>query len=136
MQEAFIATLLALSREEANGVVRGTRGDGDLADNKLWRYLKTQIAILREDMGSGSDEFAAEAEEEESFVPTQFGQGRRELVGADGRHQPNHSAGMPPYFVSFDVNSVGGLEAGTETMAAYGINKNRRFAETAFEYGL
>ena len=61
MKEAFVATLLAMANNRTDkGVVPGSADsndgggddDDDLDDYELWREMKKQVALLREDMGS------------------------------------------------------------------------------------
>ncbi|MCJ1384697.1 hypothetical protein MMC17_007815 [Xylographa soralifera] len=61
MKEAFVATLLVMAnnRTEVGLVPRSADnnddgGDDDLDDYELWREMKIQVAILREDMGSSN----------------------------------------------------------------------------------
>ncbi|KAL8654446.1 MAG: hypothetical protein Q9226_003434 [Calogaya cf. arnoldii] len=68
MQEAFVATLLAIALRRSDGddgeevdkseegwKHSGDDGGKDLDDYELWRELKRTIKALRDDMGSGSD---------------------------------------------------------------------------------
>ncbi|KAL8848884.1 MAG: hypothetical protein Q9221_006109 [Calogaya cf. arnoldii] len=68
MQEAFVATLLAIALRRSDGddgeevdkaeegwKHSGDDGHQDLDDYELWRELKRTIKALRDDMGSGSD---------------------------------------------------------------------------------
>ena len=49
LKEAFIATLLAIAGNRSeNGI--GDEGDGDLDKYELWREMKRQVKLLREDM--------------------------------------------------------------------------------------
>jgi transitional endoplasmic reticulum ATPase len=51
MQEAFIAALLAIATSEKDPQVNGDSGDDDgLEKNILWKEIKKQIKILREEM--------------------------------------------------------------------------------------
>ncbi|MCJ1399041.1 hypothetical protein MMC11_002243 [Xylographa trunciseda] len=59
MKEAFVATLLVMAgnRTEKGLVPRiadNDDSDDDLDDYELWREMKKQVAILREDMGSAT----------------------------------------------------------------------------------
>lgn len=54
MQEAFIATLLAIARDHADVAILlscdSDVDDDDLNNYQLWRVMKKQVKILREDM--------------------------------------------------------------------------------------
>ncbi|KAL8937008.1 MAG: hypothetical protein Q9216_004637 [Gyalolechia sp. 2 TL-2023] len=54
LQEAFVATLLAIAGHRSEDGVRGGGDDegGDLDDYELWREMKNQVKALRDDMGS------------------------------------------------------------------------------------
>ncbi|MCJ1475243.1 hypothetical protein MMC13_003905 [Lambiella insularis] len=58
MKEAFVATLLAIAGNRTEKRIEKAGGgpddddDDDLDDYELWREMKTQVAILRDDMGS------------------------------------------------------------------------------------
>ena len=67
MQEAFVATLLALARDHTASLATDTnrwgcepihvgleRSDDDLDSFVLWRVIKVQIRVLREDMDNSS----------------------------------------------------------------------------------
>jgi len=63
MQEAFIATLLAIARDSTEPTTQDTDGpkavndenDDDLNKYELWRVMKAQVKILRKDMDSSRD---------------------------------------------------------------------------------
>ncbi|KAL9027730.1 MAG: hypothetical protein Q9196_003787 [Gyalolechia fulgens] len=54
LQEAFVATLLAIAGRRSEEGVRGGGDDagGDLDDYELWREIKMQVKSLRDDMGN------------------------------------------------------------------------------------
>lgn len=54
LQEAFVATLLAIAGHRSEEGVRGGGDDegGDLDDYELWREMKNQVKALRDDMGN------------------------------------------------------------------------------------
>ncbi|KAI4176656.1 MAG: hypothetical protein LQ343_000947 [Gyalolechia ehrenbergii] len=54
LQEAFVATLLAIAGHRSEERVRGGGEDegGDLDDYELWREMKNQVKALRDDMGN------------------------------------------------------------------------------------
>ncbi|KAL8860060.1 MAG: hypothetical protein Q9178_003609 [Gyalolechia marmorata] len=60
LQEAFVATLLAIAGHRSEEMTRGGGPDdddddgGDLDAFELWREMKTQVKALREDMGNNS----------------------------------------------------------------------------------
>jgi transitional endoplasmic reticulum ATPase len=66
MNEAFVATLLAIARREDDnelddefekgGEYDRTKNDDDIEDLILWKEMKKQVRILREDMDSTSSE--------------------------------------------------------------------------------
>lgn len=58
LQELFIATLLAIVRDEAEDEAAASSDDNpddDLDDYVLWRVIKKQAKILRDDMDSGDE---------------------------------------------------------------------------------
>lgn len=54
LKEAFVATLLVIAGHRSEDCVRGGGDDegGDLDDYELWREIKNQVKLLREDMGT------------------------------------------------------------------------------------
>jgi hypothetical protein len=58
LQELFIAAMLVIARGEAESSDSEDKDDDSLDQYKLWRVLKKQAAILREDMGSGDEKSA------------------------------------------------------------------------------
>lgn len=56
LKEAFIATLLAIAGHRSEGEIRGGGDDegGDLDDYELWREMKVQVKLLRDDMDTRS----------------------------------------------------------------------------------
>ena len=66
MNEAFVATLLAIARREDDGELDDefeevgeydkNKNDDDIEDLILWKEMKRQVRILREDMDSTSSE--------------------------------------------------------------------------------
>ena len=52
LQEAFVATLLTIAHNRSEKQLRGGEDDegGDLDDYELWREMKTQVRLLKEDM--------------------------------------------------------------------------------------
>lgn len=54
LKEAFLATRLAIARNRSEDGIRGGGGGdgegGDLDDYELWREMKKQVRLLREDM--------------------------------------------------------------------------------------
>ena len=52
LKEAFVATLLAIANDKSEKQIRGREDDegGDLDDYELWREMKTQVRLLKEDM--------------------------------------------------------------------------------------
>ena len=53
LKEAFVATLLAIAGHRSESGIRGGGDDGDggdLDDYELWREMKRQVRLLREDM--------------------------------------------------------------------------------------
>lgn len=57
LKEAFVATLLVIAGHRSEDLVRGGGEDddgGDLDDYELWREMKKQVKLLRDDMGSKS----------------------------------------------------------------------------------
>lgn len=52
LQEAFVATLLAIAGRRSENSIRGGGDDegGDLDDYELWREMKKQVKALRDDM--------------------------------------------------------------------------------------
>ena len=55
LQEAFVATLLAIAGHRSEDNLRGGGDDdegGDLDDYELWREMKKQVKALRDDMGN------------------------------------------------------------------------------------
>ena len=54
LQEAFVATLLAIAGRKSEAIKRGGGGDegGDFDDYELWREMKKQVKLLRDDMGT------------------------------------------------------------------------------------
>ncbi len=55
LKEAFVATLLAIAGHRSENGIRDDRDDdgGDLDDYELWREMKTQVRLLRQDMDTG-----------------------------------------------------------------------------------
>ena len=56
MQEAFVATLLVLAKEEISGNIKNDddkHDEDDLEQYKLWRVFREQAAILRRQIRSG-----------------------------------------------------------------------------------
>ncbi|KAL8770514.1 MAG: hypothetical protein Q9209_003770 [Squamulea sp. 1 TL-2023] len=58
LQEAFVATLLAIAGHRSEETIRGGSPDdddgGDLDSFELWREMKKQVKALRDDMGSSN----------------------------------------------------------------------------------
>ena len=54
LKEAFVATLLTIAGNRSEDSVRGGEDDegGHLDDYELWREMKKQVKLLRDDMGS------------------------------------------------------------------------------------
>lgn len=55
LKEAFVATLLVIAGHRSEESIRRGGGDdegGDLDDYELWREMKKQVKLLRDDMGS------------------------------------------------------------------------------------
>lgn len=70
LQEAFVATLLAIAGRRSEYDIRGGGDDegGDLDDYELWREMKKQVKALRDDMGNTKDVAKAiELPENETF---------------------------------------------------------------------
>ncbi|KAL8743690.1 MAG: hypothetical protein Q9190_003977 [Brigantiaea leucoxantha] len=85
LQEAFIATLLAIAghrSEEANG--GGDDDGGDLKDYELWREMQRQVKALRDDMDN-TNRLLSPAELEEPFL---IGRGAHER--SDGLLNDSH----------------------------------------------
>ena len=63
LKEAFVATLLAIAGNRSEIGVLGADGDeedGDLDDYELWREMKRQVILLREDMDTGDVRYHAQ----------------------------------------------------------------------------
>ena len=56
LKEAFVATLLVIAGKRSEDVGRCEGGGDDLNDYELWREIKKQVKLLRDDMGSHSRE--------------------------------------------------------------------------------
>lgn len=56
LKEAFVATLLAIAGNRSEDGIRGGGDDdgGDLDDYELWREMKKQVKLLREDMDTST----------------------------------------------------------------------------------
>lgn len=70
LQEAFVATLLAIAGHRSEDSIRGGGDDegGDLDDYELWREMKKQVKALRNDMDNTKDVGTAiELPERETF---------------------------------------------------------------------
>lgn len=54
LKEAFVSTVLAIARNRSENGIRGGGDEdgGDLDDYELWREMKTQVRLLRDDMDS------------------------------------------------------------------------------------
>ena len=75
MNEAFVATLLAIARREDDdeledefeevGEYDKNKNDDDIEDLILWKEMRRQVRILREDMDSTSSE--GQNEEDNTF---------------------------------------------------------------------
>ena len=61
LKEAFVATLLVIAGHISEDGTRGGGGGddegGDLDDYELWREMKTQVRLLREDMDTRGDKY-------------------------------------------------------------------------------
>jgi len=57
LKEAFVATLLAIAGHRSEDEIRGGGDDegGDLDDYELWREMKEQVKLLRDDMDTRSE---------------------------------------------------------------------------------
>ena len=111
MQEAFVATLLAIAlsrsepvdgepgKDERIGEFREGRTDKDLNDYELWREIKKTVKALRDDMGNALDRFGhtngqfenALALEKEEQAPTAASEDCRS-VQAKCTPQPTETA--------------------------------------------
>jgi hypothetical protein len=60
LQELFIASMLVIARGDTDSSDRQDKGGDDLDKYKLWRVLKRQADILREDMGTEGGKVSAE----------------------------------------------------------------------------
>ena len=50
LKEAFVATLLAIAGNRSENGIGGDEEGGDLDDYELWREMKRQVKLLRQDM--------------------------------------------------------------------------------------
>lgn len=88
LQEAFVATLLAIAGHRSEEGIRGGGDDegGDLDDYELWREMKKQVKALRDDMDNTKLAAAAvELPEMETFHETG---GQADEVSQDARSAP------------------------------------------------
>ena len=62
LQEAFVATLVVIANNRSEKQIRGGEDDegGDLDDYELWREMKTQVRLLKEDMDTRDVTFHAQ----------------------------------------------------------------------------
>lgn len=78
MKEAFVATLLAIAGNDDDDEKQSDKhhdDDDDLDDIVLWKEMKKQIQLLREDMDSRRTEYVVEGtveDEHESKAPNQL----------------------------------------------------------------
>lgn len=79
LKEAFVATLLAIAGNRSENGVWGGGDDegGHLDDYELWREMKTQVKLLREDMGTKVVKYHAQEPMDLAWQPPIRTQGER-----------------------------------------------------------
>ncbi|CAL8576359.1 hypothetical protein XPA_002245 [Xanthoria parietina] len=103
MQEAFVATLLAIALRRSDGDEgeemeeawdhSGDDGDKDLDDYELWRELKKTIKALRNDMGNDSGKDKDKSSTEDDAFSKELA---LEMEAQAPASDPRFFAGQPP----------------------------------------
>lgn len=103
MQEAFVATLLAIALRRSDGDEgeemeeawdhSGDDGDKDLDDYELWRELKKTIKALRDDMGNDSGKDKDKSSTEDDAFSKELA---LEMEAQAPASDPRFFAGQPP----------------------------------------
>ena len=89
LKEAFVATLLSIAGNRSeNGI--GDEEDGNLDAYELWREMKRQVKLLREDMDTTDEEFVTyhvqEPTDLASQAPVDIAQSERSSVPSSTTH--------------------------------------------------
>ena len=161
MQEAFVATLLALARDSSDdeagfegaedvGDLTTLRGGGeedphdDLNGYKLWRVIKTQVKSLRDDMGeenvapgAASADGVFNCVDMAAAMPGPPVDPRRDLPAGPRESSAWKAAAMPTLEdIGLHRGGRSGVTAPREPttgdLARHGVGKVQRLAETAW----
>lgn len=98
MQELFLASLLQIARDDTDDLDKPSKGDGDLDKYRLWRVIKREADILREDLGKEDHEASAE-----------------QVPGLNSVQEPHPS--RADIFSPFPVSSRGWMSRGAPRVA-------------------
>ena len=136
LQELFIASLLQIARGDdtvEKDLAQTNTGDGNLDKYQLWRVLKRQADILREDMGQ-EDAVAASNEQVASTSSAVEAQAAADseipfLVSSRGWAHRRVEEVQPR-----DTQPVLGRRRLTPQQALGSLTKSRQLGERAFEW--